>query len=53
MIEGIINGTIASGVSDTGATLQTKNPDIFPVYSKRLEYTGNMSQLANSTLEFG
>ena len=33
--------------------LQTKNPDIFPAYSKRLEYAGNMSQLANSTLEFG
>ena len=34
-------------------TLQTKNPDIFPVYSKRLEYAGSMSQLANSTLEVG
>ena len=33
--------------------LQTKNPDIFPAYSKRLEYAGNMSQLANSTLEVG
>jgi len=26
-----------------GASLQTKNPDILSVYSKRLEYAGNMS----------
>ena len=26
-------------------TLQTKNPDIFPVYSKRLEYASNMSAI--------
>ena len=28
---------------DSYLTLQTKNPDILSVYSKRLEYAGNMS----------
>ena len=46
-------GNAGQPTPKTIQTLQMKNPDTFPVYSKRLEYAGNMSQLANSTLEVG